>query len=216
MNSLLVKHIDHTSSISADAVNRLLDENNIQWNNIDNVCWAEDYPYAPVVKFRIAHTGDAILIDYRVEEQAVRAVAETDNGSVWEDSCCEFFFSPAADNMYYNIESNCAGKILFASGNSRHNRKKYPLEFVSQIKRWSSLGNGVFEERNINEPWEMCLVIPVSMFEGVKSLSGMNSHANFYKCGDKLTVPHFLSWNLVETETPDYHRPDYFGNIIFE
>lgn len=216
MKSLLVKHIKHTSSISAKNLSSILDENNIQWNAIDNVCWAEDFPYAPCVKFRIAHTGDFILINYRVEEQAVRAVAETDNGNVWEDSCCEFFFSPSADNMYYNIESNCAGKILFASGNTRNNRKRYPLDFVARIDRWSSLGNGIFEERKIAEPWEMCLVIPVSMFEGVKCLSGMTSHANFYKCGDKLTVPHFLSWNLVETEKPDYHRPDYFGEIVFE
>ena len=183
---------------------------------MDNVCWADQYPYAPEMKFRIAHSGDYIIINYKVKEKAVRAVAETDNGNVWEDSCCEFFFSPAADNMYYNIESNCAGKILFESGDTRHGRKRYPLTTVAQIKRWSSLGDGVFEERPVSDVWEMSLMIPVSMFEGVGNLSGMKSHANFYKCGDKLTTPHFVTWNPVHTEKPDYHRPEFFGEIIFE
>lgn len=216
MKSLLVKHINIDSSLDAQGVHDLLDANKVEWNAIDNVCWAENYPYAPEVNFRIAHTGDSVLINYKVKEKAVRAVAETDNGNVWEDSCCEFFFSPACDNMYYNIESNCAGKILFESGNTRHGRKRYPLDTVATIKRWSSLGNGVFDETPSNEEWEMALIIPAAMFDGVKQFTGMKSHANFYKCGDKLATPHFLSWNLVETETPDYHRPEYFGEIIFE
>lgn len=216
MKSLLVKHININSSFSAEGVSRLLDENNIEWNAVDNVCWAKDFPYSPDMKFRIAHCGNSILLNYSVREKAVRAVAETDNGNVWEDSCCEFFFSPSADNMYYNIECNCAGKILFESGNTRHGRKRYPLDFVARIDRWSSLGNGIFEERSCNDEWEMSLVIPVDMFEGVSNLSGMVSSANFYKCGDKLKTPHFLSWNLVETPTPDYHRPEYFGKITFE
>lgn len=216
MKSLLVKHISINSTVEAKNVSALLDKNNIEWNSVDNVCWPEDFPYAPEMKFRIAHCGNLILLNYYVKEKAVRAVAETDNGNVWEDSCCEFFFSPSADSFYYNIESNCAGKILFASGNSRHDRKHYPLDFISCIDRWSSLGNGVFDERECNDSWEMSLVIPNTMFEGVQNFSGMKANANFYKCGDKLKTPHFLSWNLVETATPDYHRPEYFGKIVFE
>lgn len=216
MKSLLVKHINIDSIIPAKDVSRLLNANNVEWNSIDNVCWDKEYPYAPIVKFRIAHSGNFIFVNYKVREKAVRAVAETDNGNVWEDSCCEFFFSPSADNMYYNIESNCAGKILFESGNTRHGRKRYPLDFVSRIDRWSSLGNGVFEEKLADEEWEMALVIPVDMFEGLNDVTSLKSTANFYKCGDKLNTPHFLSWNLVETPKPDYHRPEYFGKIEFE
>ena len=216
MKSLLVKHIDIKYPVSAKNVSALLEENNIAWNCVDSVCWPNEYPYAPDMKFRIAHSGNFIFINYRVKEKAVRALAKTDNGNVWEDSCCEFFFSPEGNDMYYNIESNCIGKILFASGNSRHNRKRYPLDFVEKIDRWSSLGNDTFEEKTCKNSWEMSLIIPISMFEGIVNLSGMVSSANFYKCGDKLTTPHFLSWNLVEVPSPDFHRPDFFGKIIFE
>ena len=37
--------------------------------------------------------------------------------------------------------------------------------------------------------------------------------ANFYKCGDKTAHPHFLSWSPVSTEKPDFHRPEFFGEL---
>ena len=40
--------------------------------------------------------------------------------------------------------------------------------------------------------------------------------ANFYKCGDELQTPHFLSWNPIKIENPDFHRPDFFGTLEFE
>ena len=40
--------------------------------------------------------------------------------------------------------------------------------------------------------------------------------ANFYKCGDELQTPHFLSWNPIQIEQPDFHRPDFFGTLEFE
>ena len=43
-----------------------------------------------------------------------------------------------------------------------------------------------------------------------------DSYCNFYKCGDKQVEPHYLSWNPVLTDNPDFHRPEYFGKVIFE
>jgi hypothetical protein len=39
--------------------------------------------------------------------------------------------------------------------------------------------------------------------------------ANFYKCGDKTKRAHFLSWNPIDIAKPDFHRPDFFGEITF-
>ena len=35
-------------------------------------------------------------------------------------------------------------------------------------------------------------------------LDGMSIRANFYKCGDELQKPHFLSWNPIKIEKPDF------------
>ncbi|MBQ1647521.1 MAG: hypothetical protein II047_03470, partial [Bacteroidales bacterium] len=49
----------------------------------------------------------------------------------------------------------------------------------------------------------------------LKSLRGLHARANFYKCGDGLTVPHFVTWAPIATEKPDYHRPEFFADLLF-
>lgn len=179
--------------------------------------WNE-YPYCPKVEFRVAHTEDAILLHFKVTEASVRARYGEDNGSVWTDSCVEFFSIPAGDGIYYNIECNCIGTVLVGVGPQRNNREHAPADVTAQIQRWSSLGRTPFEERVEEVTWEVALVVPYTVFfkHQITSLDGKEIKANFYKCGDELQTPHFLSWNPIEIEQPDFHRPDFFGTLEME
>ena len=82
------------------------------------VNWPVDFPYAPEVKVKLWHDGDNFHIEYEVDEEQVAALAESDNGEVWKDSCAEFFIS-FDDKGYYNLESNCIGKILLSHRKGR-------------------------------------------------------------------------------------------------
>lgn len=121
MKELVVKKVS-LANIPVEAVPALLDEEKVAFQPVNTVNWAE-YPYCPDVKFRIAHTDDAILVHYKVKEASVRAVAGRDNGPVWEDACVEFFSVPAGDGIYYNMECNCAGRLLIGAGKERTDRK---------------------------------------------------------------------------------------------
>lgn len=217
MKHLSVKKIDAAVVKAAD-VPALLDAHNVEFQPIDCVDWAAAYPYAPKVAFRIAHKGDAIMIEYRVSEQTVAAVAQHDNGPVWQDSCCEFFFKPEDGDVYYNVETNCAGTVLVGCGLVREGREAAPAEVVGRIDRWSSLGRTPFAERQAPATWNMAIVIPVgTAFKShITNLCGARMTANFYKCGDKLQTPHFLSWNRIELEHPNFHCPAFFGTLEFE
>ena len=206
-----------TPRVTAAVVSAHLDRMSVPYNVIGYADWMTEYPYKPNARFRIAHTGTSILLEYSITEDSVRAVAAHDNGRVWEDSCCEFFFAPADDGLYYNIEANCAGRVLVGCGEGRAGRTHAPSTTVALIDRWSSLGDKPFEEREGVCSWRMALVIPVGVFfrHEIKSLDGMQSKANFYKCGDKLRRPHFLSWSEISTDKPDFHRPEFFGDIRF-
>ena len=184
------------------------------WNVIDTVNWAK-YPYRPQVQFRMAYCDSAFLLQYEVKEQSVRAVAAVDNGEVWKDSCVEFFVSPADDGIYYNFEFNCAGACLLAAGASRNGRESAQRDVISSIRRNPSLGRHPFDERKEETEWNMALVIPYSCLfrHSGYSPAGKTLRANFYKCGDDLSLPHFLSWNPINTEKPDFHRPEFFGTI---
>ncbi len=37
---------------------------------------------------------------------------------------------------------------------------------------------------------------------------------NFYKCGDKLPQPHWLSAFPIDTDIPNFHRPDCFRRLV--
>lgn len=214
MKTIEVTRLSHRP-LSASDVPAAMEADGICYNYISNVNWPDEYPYAPDIMFRIAHTGNAIIINYKVRELSVRAVEGTDNGSVWEDSCVEFFLRQKGSPEYFNIECNCIGTLLVASGPDRNHRTHLPADMLCSVKRYSTLGNNTFEEKSAPSEWEMSLIIPTDIL-GIESLRGLEMEGNFYKCGDLLDTPHFLSWNHIDSPVPDFHRPEFFGRIIFK
>lgn len=216
MKTLFVSKV-LAEGIPAEGVPALLDAHGVEFQPIDQVNW-QDYPYRPRVEFRMAHTGGSILLHFRVTEASVRAVAAEDNGRVWEDACVEFFVqTDERQPLYYNIECNCAGTLLIGHG-VRGQRTHGSREVMESVRRWASLGQSPFEERKGECSWELVEVIPVSALfaDRVDSLDGKVWKANFYKCGDLLQTPHFLSWNPIDLPGPCFHCPDFFGQITFE
>ena len=70
-----------------------------------------------------------------------------------------------------------------------------------------------------NNYWHITLVIPITalFMDKYESWSELkNARCNFYKCGDGLSKPHYLSWAPVRTEKPNFHSPQFFGEVEFE
>ncbi|MBO9617936.1 MAG: hypothetical protein J7539_02780 [Niabella sp.] len=212
---LRIKKLDRTVT-DAEQVPHLLDEAKLPFQAIDIVNWPA-YPYRPQVAFRIAYTGNAILIHYKVTENDVRAVATKDNGRVWEDACVEFFIAPEGDSNYYNFEFNCIGHLLIQGG-VPSDRKPASDSVLNIVKRWASLGNNAIDEKPGATTWELAAIIPYEAFfrHSIHSMQGKQARANFYKCGDHLKTPHFLSWSPIHLEKPMFHCPEYFGHLSFD
>ena len=51
--------------------------------------WPDAFPYRPEASFDIRHSGDALQLHFRVQEDAVRAVCAADREHAWEDSFVE-------------------------------------------------------------------------------------------------------------------------------
>lgn len=213
---LIIKNI-LTNLSDASQVPFLMDTNSVEWNAIGHHNWSEDYPYKPQARFRIAHSAHHIFIQYAVEERSIRAVVTSDNGPVWEDSCCEFFIAPENDGMYYNIESNCIGSLLIGVGTGRDNRQQASQDILDQVKRWASLEKKTISLQKGEFHWQLALIIPITAFfiHSLENLSGKTMKCNFYKCGDKLCEPHFLSWSPIASATPNFHLLDSFAQCTF-
>lgn len=191
----------------------------VPYHTLDALNWPDSYPYKPDVRFAAAHTSDAVLLHFKVREQAVLARCSSDRESIWQDSCVEFFLSPEpGDGLYYNFEFNCIGRMYACVGPDRNSRQFLPESAYAAIKRASSLGETAFEERLGECEWDLSAIVPVSCLvrHDIASLDGLQMSGNFYKCGDHLSVPHFVSYAPINVPKPDFHRPDCFCKLVFE
>ena len=216
MKTLEVRNLEfRTEYPGLDEISEKFDGLNIK-NPVSEVNW-KDFDYKPEVKFSIGYTAKEILLKYYVTEQWFKAVKTESNQEVYEDSCVEFFVSPSIDGRYYNFEFNGIGTCLMGTGTGRENLSRVDPGVISRIRRLTSAGNKPISNKAGEFSWTITIAIPLNVFihHKITNLKGKEFRANFYKCGDKLTVPHFLTWNPVETEMPDYHRPEYFGFLKF-
>lgn len=214
---LNAKEIKYPGELDLPKVSELLEAETVL-HSIDVINW-DKFQYLPEVKFRIAHSNNQIWLKYYVKEKSILAEVTETNGGVANDSCVEFFFDPLSDGNYYNFEFSCIGTTHLAYGPERADRVFITPEIIKkEIGINSSLGERPFVERTGDFTWEMTIVIPASSLVHNQDLElkGLKTRANFYKCGNKTAEVHYISWNSVGTERPDFHRPEYFGTVIFE
>ena len=180
------------------------------------VNWPEAFPEKPQASFQMAHNGTELFIRFTVEEAGTLAAIREDNGEVWTDSCVEFFIA-LDDTGYYNFEFTCIGKALLGFRKERPHAVHAAPEIMQSIKRLSSLGKENFEEKSLGQPWTLTVAIPASALfkHDIRQWKGLTAQANLYKCGDKLSTAHYLSWAPIDTEKPNFHVPRCFIPITF-
>jgi len=177
----------------------------------------------PKTEVKIAYDDTAIYLMFRVEDRYVRAVAAAHQDNVWEDSCVEFFFTPDSDlsKGYFNLEMNCGGTLVFHfQPGARKERIVIPVSECRQIRCWHSLPRIIDPE--IVEPvtWTLACRLPMVLVEKYSGVitpePGVEWRANFYKCADKSSHPHWLTWSPVDFPKPNFHLPRYFGILAFQ
>ncbi len=216
MKNLFIKKIEYSKDLTLEETAHLLETQTVT-HSINILNWEQKFPYKPGLLFRIGHTGNEIWLKYYVNEKNILAQETRTNGDVYKDSTVEFFISVDGKN-YYNFEFNCIGTTHLAHGPGREHRNFVSPEIVELIEIKSTLGEEPFAEKSGDFEWEMMIRIPIKCFayDKLKTFSGLKATANFYKCGDNTSEPHFVSWNPIKTENPDYHRPEFFGAVEFE
>ena len=180
---------------------------------LDCVNWPDRFPYAPTTTFRIATDAKSLYIYYETRGLGLRAVALEDNGPVWEDSCVEFFVQVPGQDCYRNFEVNCIGTLLASEKTPGSTSKRFTTEALQSIQRYPSLERKPLDISDGEFEWNLLLIIPLECLQ-LQALPE-SLRANFYKCGDKTSHPHYLSWNPITFEKPNFHLPEFFGELLF-
>ena len=172
---------------------------------VDCFPWDKD-GYQPNTKARVMYSDEGLTVKMETDEKPLLSRFTENNDPVYTDSCMEFFFKPNQGNpSYFNFEFNPNGTLLLGFGTGRGNTTRQNFD------------SSIFEiESIIDNIWQLKFFIPFSFVS--KYIDGFSNKfsGNFYKCGDETVHPHWGCWNKIETAEPDFHRPEFFGELIFD
>ena len=169
--------------------------------------WEESFPSPYVTEAKMVHSGEGITVRMTTNEWPIRVTAMAHNDRICVDSCMEFFFIPNMDDAdYINVEMNPAAVALMAKGPGRTGPRPR-LDIHGEDVKIESCVVG-------EAGWTVMAFISYDFLLKHYSHCDKTIRANFYKCGDETVKKHYSTWNRIETEKPDYHRPEYFGKII--
>lgn len=183
---------------------------------IDCLNWGKDFPYKPLAIVTAAHDGKNLWLDFLTRCNYLRAENYTDLSPVSEDSCVEVFLQPAEGGEYWNFEFNCIGTANVSHRLTRPEPVRLTSAELARIERYPSCGTRPFCELEGLFTWNLTVKIPLDLM-GIDATAGpVHLKGNFYKCASRCTLPHYLSWAPIAAPRPDFHRPEFFGNIVLE
>ena len=174
---------------------------------------------------RMLYDERAVYVQFLCEDKHIHADHTEINSSVCQDSCVEFFAMPLPQNdkRYFNLEINCCGNFLLGWG---RNIEEIAGNFVAPelsaayLKIATSEPGPRKQESPKDNGWWVAVEIPFELInqmsgDEIRPVSGTVWRANFYRCGGQ-TDPQYACWNRVGTPGPDYHQPEFFGELVFE
>ncbi|MDR2534371.1 MAG: hypothetical protein LBC81_06335 [Tannerellaceae bacterium] len=181
---------------------------------IDSINWRE-FSYRPLAVFDIARGDETLFIRFFVRGISLKAVCAEDGSAVYTDSCVEFFMKSSEEEIYRNFEFNCIGVCDASRRESRTVKTPLSKEEYQSIIRFSSLSPKTFDEIKGLHAWELIVGIPFKVMDIDPENLPEKILANFYHCADGTELPRYISWNPIHTPAPDFHRPEFFGELIF-
>ena len=199
-----------------------------QWENVKPVTitnYMGDVPdFKPKVQAKMVYDKDNLYVIFRVEDKYVKSLTDRNNGPVYRDSAVEFFFAPDVENsnLYFNIEANCGGKVLFHHNNPTDRSKNIRLtdEDIALIEIAHSMPAIVDPEITDEVTWTLEYKVPLALLKKHSPVTmpakGVEWRANFYKIAEITSNPHYITWSKIDSPRPNFHVPVNFGRIIFK
>ena len=217
-------------------------ENDPVWQKAEAITLDQSHPqssnHRPKTEVRVLYDTDNLYVLFRVQDRYVKAVYTNYQDPVCNDSCVEFFLMPCIFSHepfqtecpsyyqgYFNIEVNCIGTMLIyyiedwrriADGFVTYTPVQE--DFGQKITIFHSIPEKIEHEIEIPTEWIIGYALPFSVLEhylGALDIRiGKSWRANFYKCGDQTSHPHWASWAPIGQEL-NFHQPEYFGTLEF-
>jgi hypothetical protein len=170
--------------------------------------WGDEYtPYAyGQVIFK---KDDGFYIHMYCEESNPQTTIFENGGTVYKDSCMEFFcdYRPQSSTYggkdYINLEMNSAGVYL-----ANFRGRSFEHHTNERITVTSEKGDTY---------WTVTAHVPLKLIEDLYGSApkgiGDEIRCNFTKCGSGTDIPHYGTWRPLLGDTPNFHQPKLFKKV---
>lgn len=209
MNIYKIKTFDSVDAVDWDSVTAA---------GVNTYKWVECDKYETWAKLVYVKDWGFLCRMTCIEDSPV-ATYTTFDDPVCLDSCMEFFAIFDGGKNYLNFEANALGTMCLQYGMSRESRRT-ALRYLKADEMFKAVP-AVEDGR-----WSITYEIPIEKLQAFYGedltadtfVSGYTFTGNFYKTGGKDNTgnEHYAMWNEVDTENPDFHRPEFFGKLIIE
>ncbi|WP_101295879.1 carbohydrate-binding family 9-like protein [Halegenticoccus soli] len=188
--------------------------------------WYESGPQLEATA-RALYDAEALYLLFHVEDQSISASVTELNGPTFEDSCVEFFATPASrhPNHYLNFEANCCGTFKLAWQKRGWQVRGLDRDLVTpslaaDVRVAASEPGPTRQPTADDESWWLAAEIPFAVLRALTGLpftpdTGSVWRANFHRTGVE-TPSQEVTWNPVDTDEPKFHSPECFGRLRFQ
>lgn len=205
--TIILPRIEHIAARNNDKIIDVLTTRGAE-AAIDCSPWHNDFPSNARAMLHAAHDGERLFFLFDCETDEIKAENTEPQSAVSNDSCVEVFLQPYEGGEYWNLEVNCLGAVNASHRIEKPRATKLAPDELAQVWRM----NQAFVNCSECTLWQQFICVPFSLL-GIVYEPGMQIRGNFYACAAKAMHPYFLCWNDIKHPTPNYHLPEFFGNI---
>lgn len=171
---------------------------------------------------RLLYDERALYLQYEVVDGHQQATTTELNGRVWTDSCVELFASPTPDDRqhYFNFEANCIGQFRLGFGPNRENRCLVSPDLADTVRVETSVDGPRKEpDPETDERWWLAAALPFDALQGFTRVDFDRSTGTVWRgnlqCCREDSAPSYAVWSSIDAPSPDFHRPNQFGCLVF-
>lgn len=173
---------------------------------------------SPDVTGRIGYvSGDGFYVEMICQESSPLCRQHGLQVPVYLDSAMEAFFhfpyskeNSGKDSPYVNLEFNANGALLAQCGMNRIERT-----FLSQEECLSLCHRTELHDTY----WKLEFHLPLTLLNKIYGITGFRPSdtftCNFYKISEDPAIEHYAAFSPIQSDSPDFHRPEYFALASF-
>ena len=166
--------------------------------------------------------GDGLFVKMFCDETDPRRTVTAHGDKVIMDSVLEAFFAfpdervpldeegrPGNDGLYINFEINANGALYAKTGWGRQGRETLTEEELEAASPSAWIDA---------EGWGVEFTIPDRLITRLIGINGFKPgdefYCNFYKMSENPEIEHYFTYNLIESEKPNFHLPRCFAKAV--